>query len=131
MSSATIACLLVGSSALAAYCVAWRLRFSSAGTGREKNEPGRIQRDWIALSALSCGTASIAMYLVFVAVWLYSSRGLNGRLGAAVIWAGLALSVYAIVAGLFARSASRILIIVSSLAAMFLWSLAGGASAVV
>jgi hypothetical protein len=70
---------------------------------------------------------------VFVAVWVYSSRGLNSRqpLGAAVIWAGLALSVCAIVAGLFARGASRILIIVSSFTAMFLWSLVGGASAVV
>ena len=133
MSSATIACLLVGTSALASCCVAWSLRCSSTNTNLEMKRPGLVHRDCIALSALLCATASTASYLAFVALWLYSSHGLNGRqpLGAALIWVGILCSVYAFVGGLFARGAPRLLITVSSLAALFLWFLAGAASAAV
>jgi hypothetical protein len=133
MTSAAIACLILAVSALASCCAAWYGRVSlSAPDGPNQTNRGRF-RSSIALSALLFATSSAAIYVAFLLAWAYSSHSINGRqpLGAAAIWVGLISAVYAIVGGLFARGAQRLLIVVSSMAVAFLWILAGAASVAV
>ena len=89
-------------------------------------------RNGVALSALLCATFSAAIYVAFLLLWAYS-HSFSGRqpLGAVAIWVGLLFAVYAFAAGLFARGIARVLIVVGSAAAAFLWLLAGVASAAV
>src|SRR5271154_97062 len=62
-----------------------------------------------------------AIYVAFLLAWAYSPHSINGRqpLGSAAIWVGLISAIYAIVGGLFARGAQRLLIVVSSMAVAF------------
>ena len=131
MTPAALACLVVGVSALALCCVTWysQLPLSKSDWGDDADR-GRL-RSCLAVSALSCATSSAAIYVAFLLVWAYSSHSFNGRqpLGAAAIWVGLLSALYAIVGGLFARGVQRVLIVISSASAAFLWMLAVAASA--
>jgi len=128
-----IACLILAVSALGSCGAAWYGRVSF-GEADETNQTkhGRL-RSSLALSALLCATASAAVYVAFLLAWAYSSHSINGRqpLGTVAIWVGWISAVYAIVGGLFARGVQRVLIVVGSMAAAFLWMLAGAASAAV
>jgi hypothetical protein len=128
MSSDTIACLLVGTSALASSFLGWHFRCSSTDP-LEFKQQGQHLRACFSLSALFCSTATSVGYLVFVVLWLY--YGLSGRqpVGAAVILAGMLCSIYAFVGGFFSLGVSRLVISLSSLATLFLWLLAAAAGA--
>jgi hypothetical protein len=90
-------------------------------------------RKCLTVSALSCATASATIYVTFLLLWAYSSHSFNGRRtsGAMGIWIGLLCAIFALVAGMAGRGIVRILIVVSSAVALFLWLLAGAASVAV
>lgn len=133
MTPVAYGCLIVAVSALGLCCATWYSR-SSHSVFDETDQTDRERlRDSLTLTALICATSSAAIYVVFLLSWAISSHSLNGRqpLGAAAIWVGLGSAAYALVGGLFARRAQRLLIIVSSASVGFLWILAGAASAAV
>jgi len=133
MTSAAIECLILAVAAFASCCAAWYGRVSPSELEEpNQNNHGRF-RSSLALSALLCVTSSAAIYVAFLLAWAYSPHSINGRqpLGSAAIWVGLISAIYAIVGGLFARGAQRLLIVVSSMAVAFLWILAGAASVAV
>ena len=90
-------------------------------------------RNCLTVSALCCATASATIYVTFLLLWAYSSHSFNGRRtsGALAIWSGLLCAIFALVAGIAGRGIARILIVVSSAVALFLWFLAGAASVAV
>lgn len=133
MTPVAYSCLIVALSALGLCCATWYSR-SSHGMPDEPNQTDRGRlRNFLALTALICATSSAAIYVAFLSLWAISSHRLSGRqpLGAAVIWVGFVFAAYALIGGLFARGAQRLLIVVSSAVVGFLWILAGTASAAV
>ncbi len=132
MSAVAIACLMLGLSALALCSITWYRRFSfnESDSGSENNGG---PRDCLALSALLSATSSAMIYVAFLLLWAYSSHSFNGRqpAGAVAIWVGLLSAVFGLIAAFALRGISRLLIMVSSAAVLFLWILAGAASVAV
>lgn len=132
MTPVSIGCLLLGLSALALCGIGWSrgLLLDTTDSG-SKDESGL--RTCLALSALSCATASATIYVTFLLLWAYSHHSFNGRQtsGVFLIWVGLLCAGFAFIAGMAARGIVRVFIIVSSALALLLWLLAGAASVAV
>src|ERR1700687_3838648 len=117
MTAVSSACLILALAALALCSAAWYKR-SSPHTSDEPNQTDRRRfRNFLAHTALLCATFSASVYVAFLLSWVLSPHFLNGRqpIGAAAIWLGSISAVYAIVGGLFARGAQRLLIVLSSM----------------
>jgi hypothetical protein len=132
MTPVSIGCLLLGLSALALCGLCW-YRGLALGTADSASKDKSGLRNRLALSALSCATASATIYVTFLLLWAYSYHSFNGRQtsGAVAIWVGLFCAGFAFVAGIAARGIVRAFILVSAAVALFLWLLAGAASVAV
>ena len=94
----------------------------------------KTRRECVALSALFSSTSSATIYIAFVLLWAHSPNVFNGRqpLGEIVIWLGVLSAAYGLAAALAGHNGRTILlIVVSSIATLFLWMLAGVASVAV
>jgi hypothetical protein len=127
MTAFTIAALMMSAVNNGVVALLWREREMKGHTRSASF------RSNIALSALLSTSVSSVGYLLFVGLWLLSRHTFNGRqpIGHQAIVAGLATAAMALIGGLFGRSLERWGIIFSALVSLFLWLLAGAASAAV
>ena len=132
MTPIAVGCLMLGLFALGMCSFIW-FRPLSLHEVASASESKSGLRKCLTVSALSCATASATIYVTFLLLWAYSSHSFNGRRtsGALTLWIGLSCAMFSFVAGMAGRGIVRILILVSSAVALFLWFLAGAASVAV